>query len=46
MSLVFKCVFCFRFTPGEAAQLEKKRTGPSQAEVEAIKVGINRVDVL
>lgn len=28
----------FRFTPGVAAQLEKKRTGPSQADVEAIKV--------
>uniref|UniRef100_A0AAQ4RVL2 Small nuclear ribonucleoprotein polypeptide A' n=1 Tax=Gasterosteus aculeatus aculeatus TaxID=481459 RepID=A0AAQ4RVL2_GASAC len=27
------------FTPGAAAQLEKKRTGPSQADVEAIKVG-------
>ncbi|KAA8578861.1 hypothetical protein FQN60_011475, partial [Etheostoma spectabile] len=26
------------FTPGVAAQLEKKRTGPSQADVEAIKV--------
>lgn len=28
----------FRFTPGAAAQLEKKRMGPSQADVEAIKV--------
>lgn len=27
-----------RFTPGVAAQPEKKRTGPSQADVEAIKV--------
>ncbi|XP_027137130.1 U2 small nuclear ribonucleoprotein A' [Larimichthys crocea] len=26
------------FTPGVAAQLEKKKTGPSQADVEAIKV--------
>ncbi|KAM7406677.1 hypothetical protein PAMP_001039 [Pampus punctatissimus] len=26
------------FTPGVAVQLEKKRTGPSQADVEAIKV--------
>ena len=31
------CVL-LRFTPGAAAQLEKKRTGPSQADVEAIKV--------
>ncbi|XP_075947018.1 U2 small nuclear ribonucleoprotein A' [Anarhichas minor] len=28
------------FTPGVAAQLEKKRTGPSQADVEAIKTAI------
>ncbi|XP_047436260.1 U2 small nuclear ribonucleoprotein A' [Mugil cephalus] len=28
------------FTPGEAAQPEKKRTGPSQADVEAIKNAI------
>ncbi|XP_028436095.1 U2 small nuclear ribonucleoprotein A' isoform X2 [Perca flavescens] len=28
------------FTPGVAAQLEKKRTGPSQADVEAIKNAI------
>lgn len=28
---------CFRFTIGAAPQLEKK-TGPSQADVEAIKV--------
>uniref|UniRef100_A0AAQ4NZK1 Small nuclear ribonucleoprotein polypeptide A' n=1 Tax=Gasterosteus aculeatus aculeatus TaxID=481459 RepID=A0AAQ4NZK1_GASAC len=28
------------FTPGAAAQLEKKRTGPSQADVEAIKIAI------
>ncbi|XP_031734063.1 U2 small nuclear ribonucleoprotein A' [Anarrhichthys ocellatus] len=28
------------FTPGVAAQLEKKRTGPSQADVEAIKSAI------
>ncbi|KAM9366966.1 U2 small nuclear ribonucleoprotein A' isoform 2-T2 [Symphorus nematophorus] len=28
------------FTPGAAAQLEKKRTGPSQADVEAIKNAI------
>lgn len=30
--------FPFSFTPGVAAQMEKKRTGPSQADVEAIKV--------
>uniref|UniRef100_A0A674MUF6 Small nuclear ribonucleoprotein polypeptide A' n=1 Tax=Takifugu rubripes TaxID=31033 RepID=A0A674MUF6_TAKRU len=29
----------FRFTIGAAAPLEKKKTGPSQADVEAIKVG-------
>ncbi|XP_068596773.1 U2 small nuclear ribonucleoprotein A' isoform X4 [Brachionichthys hirsutus] len=34
-----KCV-PFRFTPGVAAQLEKKRAGPSQADVEAIKNAI------
>ncbi|AWP02054.1 putative U2 small nuclear ribonucleoprotein A' isoform 3 [Scophthalmus maximus] len=28
------------FTPGVAAQLEKKRTGPSQADVEAVKIAI------
>lgn len=28
----------FRFTIGAAAPLEKKKTGPSQADVEAIKV--------
>ncbi|KAG7239602.1 hypothetical protein INR49_028754 [Caranx melampygus] len=28
------------FTPGVAAQLEKKRTGPSQADVEAVKNAI------
>lgn len=33
-------VCSFRFTPGAAAQLEKKRTGPSQADVEAIKNAI------
>lgn len=35
--VLMRCV-PFRFTPGVAAQLEKKRTGPSQADVEAIKV--------
>lgn len=33
-------MFLSRFTPGVAAQLEKKRTGPSQADVEAVKVHI------
>ncbi|XP_058485891.1 U2 small nuclear ribonucleoprotein A' [Solea solea] len=28
------------FTPGAAAQLEKKKTGPSQADVEAVKMAI------
>lgn len=36
--VVWMMCFPFRFTPGVAAQLEKKRTGPSQADVEAIKV--------
>lgn len=30
----------FSFTPGVAAQPEKKRTGPSQADVDAIKNAI------
>nr|XP_020479288.1 U2 small nuclear ribonucleoprotein A' [Monopterus albus] len=34
------------FTPGVTAQLEKKRTGPSQAEVEAIKNAIAKASSL
>lgn len=33
----------FRFTIGAAAPLEKKKTGPSQADVEAIKVRFVKV---
>lgn len=36
--VVMNDVCFFRFTPGAAAQLEQRRTGPSQADVEAIKV--------
>lgn len=38
VSTLLTCVFSSRFTPGAAAQLEKKRAGPSQADVEAVKV--------
>ncbi|CAG5850568.1 U2 small nuclear ribonucleoprotein A' [Menidia menidia] len=34
------------FTPGEAAQPEKRRTGPSQADVEAIKNAISNASSL
>ena len=42
------CVFLLppRFTPGVAAQPEKKRTGPSHADVEAIKVSLIFILVL
>lgn len=31
-------LLCVRFTPGAGLQAEKKKTGPSPADVEAIKV--------